>query len=90
MDTELDQAIRELICTVYDVHYIGKLKVTKMPTGYELMIAFDVEEKPLRIYADLEWEDFLVFIEKELRARHFHSAHYYTGYRIVPEIKHSC
>lgn len=82
-DTKLEAAIRELICKVYGFAYIGKLKVAELEYGgYEVNITLGIEDQPLHISAQLEWEDFLKFIEKELRSRHLHSAKYYTGYKI--------
>lgn len=79
----LDQAIRDLIFNTYGVCYTGRLRVKHLLTGgYELIMYFDVEEKPIRIYADLPWDKFLEFIKQELRNRHWHSTKYYTGYKI--------
>lgn len=83
MDRTKEQVIRDIIGEVYHCCYVGKLKIKKLkPVGYELIIALDMEEKPIHIAAQLHWEDFLKFIRQELRDRHLHSASYYTGYKI--------
>lgn len=83
MDITLDQAIRELIFKVYGECYIGKLKIKQLDHGgYDLILGLDVDEKPLHIAADYEWNDFLKYIEQELRSRHLHTTKYYTGYKI--------
>lgn len=86
---EYDRVIRELIYKVYGELYIGKLKVKKLDTGgYDLILGLDVDEKPLHIAADLEWEEFLKYLEQELRSRHLHTTKYYTGYKIdIPNDK---
>lgn len=82
METQLDQAIQEIICKVYKAKYTGSLKVKHIePEGYEVIMGLGVDEKPLRIFAQLPFDKFLIFIEKELRDRHLHSTSYYTGYK---------
>lgn len=83
MNIKYDQVIRDLIYKVYGKCYIGKLKIKHLqPVGYELLLMLDCDEKPLHIAAQLQWNEFLEFIEKELRIRHLHTTSYYTGYKI--------
>ena len=51
------------------------------PCGYEVILGLDTIEKPLHIAAELPWEEFLKFMEEELRKRHLHTTEYYTGYK---------
>lgn len=78
----MEEKILELIRKVYNRNYVGKLKVNKLPNGYQVILGLNNIDKPLTISADLEDDDFLKFFEQELRDRHLHYSHYSEGYRV--------
>ena len=78
----LEQAILDIICKRYRSKYVGPLKITELPGGgWDVAICLMNEEKPLHIAAQLEWDDFLKYFDEEIRKRHLHHTHYYTGYQ---------
>ena len=86
---EMERAILKIIENKYGCTYNGGIKVTKLGTGwagYKLVLDLGTEEKhPLQISADLEAEDFLKFVEKELVERQLHRVKYFRGIKIYPE-----
>lgn len=77
MKEEILQIIRDLYCC----EYTGLLKVEDIPGGYCLTIGLNNDEKPLRISASLDKENFLKFIREELRQRRLDGVSYYYGYQ---------
>lgn len=65
---ELEQAIREKFIEIYNSIYLGKLWVTKLdPIGYQIKIGLNTPEAPRVIYAELEDDKFLEFLQKEIK-----------------------
>jgi hypothetical protein len=65
---------KEILCIIekrYKRKYVGGIKVTKLPSGYKLVLDLgNPDKRILQISADYESEeDFLKFIEKELISR---------------------
>lgn len=82
---ELEQAIRDIICKIYCKLYIGKLEVVEIKnSGYMMRLYLNTDSQPICVAANLNKEDFLVFIEQQLRDMHLHHDHYYTGYKAEP------
>lgn len=82
--TELEQAIRDCVCELYEKEYIGPLKLIPLkPFGWDLRLGFDNDYKPLHIAAQLDDCAFLKYIYEELRTRHLNDIHFYTGYQIM-------
>jgi hypothetical protein len=70
---KLEQAILDIIEKRYKHKYVGGIKVTKLgtePEGYKLVLDLgNPDKRVLQISADLNAEDFLKFVEKELISR---------------------
>lgn len=81
MKEKILQIIRDLYCC----EYTGLLKIEEIPNGYCLVLGLNNTEKPLRISANLDEENFLKFIRKELRERHLDFTKYYYGYQIMAD-----
>lgn len=80
----IEQAILEAVMAIYHKKYVGKLKVTQLTNGYQLLIWLNKQETPISISADLNAENFIKYIKEELRSRRFHEVKYYTGYKYEP------
>jgi hypothetical protein len=82
---ELKQAILEAVRDIYHKEYVGKIEIEELPKGYTLKLGFNKPEAPITISAELKAPDFIKFIRKELRERHFELVTYFTGYKYEPE-----
>lgn len=82
---KLEQVIRDLLMDIYHAEYIGKLKLTKLePIGYEIQLGMNVPNYPDTIYAELEDEEFIQFLKKELQHRRSHTIFYGTLFKTMP------
>lgn len=92
----MEEAILNMIEKHYKRKYVGGIKVVKLGrgwAGYKLTLDLGNPDNPLiQISADLEAEDFLKFIEKELISRQLHKVKSYTGIKIYPEdeVRRTC
>ena len=69
----MEEAVLDIFRKKYKREYIGKIKVEGTPTGYCLTLNLGIPDvELLTISADLNAEDFLKFIEKELVDRQLH------------------
>lgn len=75
---ELDQAIRELIRSIYKAEYVGSLKIKELKDGYDLALGFNHTENPIHIAASLTAVKFLKYVEEELKNRRFANNEYYS------------
>jgi hypothetical protein len=67
---------------VYCKKYIGKLEVEKLPTGFAAKFWID-RNNPNVIAADLtDPEDFLKYLEKELKVNRWHYSQYTSSYML--------
>lgn len=82
---DIEQAILEAVQDIYHKKYIGRLEVRELSCGYQLLMWFNKPETPISISADGSAQDFIKFIRKELRERHFDLVQYFTGYKYEPE-----
>lgn len=81
--TQIEQAILDLIKRIYCKEYISTLKVTALSNeGYNLMLAMSNKDKPININYEGTVENFLKFIEEELRQRHLNTDTYSRGYKV--------
>lgn len=85
-EIELEQAILELIQDIYKSEYIGKIKVQKIePIGYCVKLGMNTPEAPLVIYAEIkEDQNFLKFMEKELKERRLDKVYYSKLFKTMP------
>lgn len=89
---DIEQAIRDLIKTLYCKEYQGVLKVyettSKFPgelpehIGYKVDLGLNKDEKPLSIACDGSAEEFIKFIEKELKERSLDRTKYFTAIQL--------
>ena len=80
---EIEQAILDIFKRIYCKEYISKLKVTVLSSeGYNLMLAMNNKDKPININYEGTVENFLKFVEEELRQRHFNTDTYSRGYKV--------
>lgn len=83
----LEKAILEMIEKRYEHKYTGGIKVVKLgDVGYKLILNLgNPDVRMIQISADLNAEDFLKFIEKELISRQLIKSKWYTVKRIEPD-----
>lgn len=82
---DIEQAILEAVQDIYHKKYVGKLEVRQLSKGYQLLMQFNKPEAPITISAECSAENFIKFIRKELRERHFELVQYFTGYKYDPK-----
>ena len=83
----LEKTILEIIEKRYKRKYTGGIKVTKLLSGYKLVLDLgNPDKRLLQISADYESEeDFLKFIEQELISRQLEKTQYFRGIVNYPE-----
>ena len=82
---DIEQAILEAVQDIYHKKYIGRLEVRQLSKGFQLLMWFNKPEAPITISAECSAQNFIKFIKKELRERHFEIVQYFTGYKYEPE-----
>ena len=82
---DIEQVILEAVQDIYHKKYVGKLEVRQLSKGYQLLMWFNKPEAPITISAECSAENFIKFIRKELRERHFELVQYFTGYKYDPK-----
>lgn len=82
---DIEQAILEAVQDIYHKKYVGKLEVRQLSKGYQLLMWFNKPEAPITISAECSAQNFIKFIRKELRERHFELVQYFTGYKYDPK-----
>ena len=83
----LEQKVLELIEKCYKCKYVGELKVTKLKSGYKLILETEGPGNGgigIALDCDSE-EDFLKYVEQELISRQLTKVEYYKGVIIEPE-----
>lgn len=94
---ELEQAIRDMLLSIYKKLYTGRLSVKETfytfpgsdpeHIGYVLKLGLNKDEKPLAIAYECDTpEEFLKYIEKELKERSLTRTKYMTAIQIYPNI----
>lgn len=82
---DLEQAVLNLICKIYCKEYIGHIDVIETLTsenkhlGYMLKLGLNNKEKPFTISCEGNPEQFLNFVEKELRRSNFNGVDFFKG-----------
>ena len=83
----LEKCILDIIEKRYKRKYIGGIKVTKLLSGYKLVLDLgNPDKKTIQIAAELDSEeDFLKFIEQELISRQLARVQFFRGVKKYPE-----
>ena len=83
----LEKTILDIIEKRYKRKYTGGIKVTKLLSGYKLVLDLgNPDKRIIQISADLESEeDFLKFIEQELISRQLEKVQFFRGVVNYPE-----
>ena len=83
----LEKCILDIIEKRYKRKYIGGIKVTKLLSGYKLVLDLgNPDKKTIQICAELDSEeDFLKFIEQELISRQLARVQFFRGVKKYPE-----
>lgn len=77
----IEQAILEAVQDIYHRKYVGKIKVEELSKGFKVSLWFNKPEAPISISGEYSAEDFIKYIKKELKERHFEIVQYFTGYK---------
>ena len=88
----LEKSILDIIERRYKRKYVGGIKVTKLLSGYKLVLDLgNPDKRMIQIAADLESEeDFLKFIEQELISRQLERVQFFRGVVNYPEDDERC
>ena len=83
----LEKQILDIIEKRYKRKYVGGITVTKLLSGYKLVLDLGNPDKErIQIAADIESdEDFLKFIEQELISRQLERVQFFKGVVNYPE-----
>ena len=83
----LEKQILDIIEKRYKRKYVGGITVTKLLSGYKLILDLgNPDKRVIQISADLESEeDFLKYIEKELISRQLEKVQFFKGIVNYPE-----
>lgn len=83
----LEKHILDIIEKRYKRKYTGGIKVTKLLSGYKLVLDLgNPDKRIIQISADLESEeDFLKYIEQELISRQLERVQFFRGVIKYPE-----
>ena len=83
----LEKQILDIIEKRYKRKYVGGIKVTKLLTGYKLVLDLgNPDVRVIQISADIDSEeDFLKFVEKELISRQLERVKFFKGIVNYPE-----
>ena len=83
----LEKQILDIIEKRYKRKYVGGITVTKLLSGYKLVLDLgNPDKRVIQISADLESEeDFLKFIEQELISRQLEKVQFFRGIVNYPE-----
>lgn len=66
--TELEQVIQDYFLDIYGKRYVGKLEIKKLdPVGYYIKFGMDRPNRPTVIYAELEDNEFLKFLKRQIK-----------------------
>ena len=89
---ELEKAILDMVEKRYEHKYIGGIKVVKLgDEGYKLILNLgNPDVRMIQISAQLNAEDFLKFIEKELISRQLIKSKWYKINRVDNEKRRTC
>jgi len=77
---EIEQAILDCFTEVYNVKYVGTLKIKRLePVGLEIRLGIMNDYKPMYISAELDDVQFLKYFKKELYDRNLDMVEFFKG-----------
>lgn len=83
---EIKQDILQIFRESYKYNYTGKLIVNRLsPIGLEVILGMNNIDKPIRISAELQDQDFLKFFKKEIQSRDLSSIKFFLGVKTYPD-----
>ena len=91
---DLESAVRKLIEDIYEAEYNRLLSVVETKTwngkhlGYKLILSLNKDEKPIELAMEGNKDQFLKFVENELRHNCYNHVKFYTAQRIY--FSHGC
>lgn len=77
---DLEEKILQMICDIYKKEYIGRIKVTKLEDQDTYILRLYLNQydfAPIVLAADMNAEDFLEFVRKELSSRQLIQAKFF-------------
>ena len=88
----LEKNILDIIEKYYKRKYVGGIKVTKLVSGYKLVLDLgNPDKRIIQIAADVSSEeDFLKFIKQELISRQLERVQFFRGVVNYPEDDKGC
>ena len=88
----LEKQILDIIEKRYKRKYVGGIEVTKLLSGYKLVLDLgNPDKRVIQIAGDFDnEEDFLKYIEKELISRQLEKVKFFRGIIIYPEDEGRC
>lgn len=81
-EQQMKEQILQAIQDVYKVKYIGKIKVSKLQSGWSVKLYF---YNSVLISAELPDDKFISYFKQELRDRNLDCSNWYKGIMILPE-----
>lgn len=83
----LEKSVLDIIEKRYKRKYIGGIKITKLLSGYKMILDLGIPDKRvIQISADCKSEeDFLKYIEQELISRQLERVQFFRGVVNYPE-----
>ena len=83
----LEKSILNIIEQRYKRKYVGGIKVTRLKSGYKLILDLgNPDKRVIQIAADIDSEDnFLKYIEQELISRQLEKVQFFRGIVNYPE-----
>lgn len=83
---EIEQAILSCFTEVYDVKYVGTLKVERLkPYGLKVRLGIMNDYKPMYISAELDDKQFLEYFKRELYDRNLDMVEFFKGVKNYPD-----
>ena len=83
---EIEQAILNCFTEVYNVKFIGTLKVERLePIGLKVRLGIMNDYKPMYISAELDDKQFLKYFKQELYDRNLDMVEFFKGVKSYPD-----
>ena len=95
MQTQLEEEVRTVIEDIYKAKYIGALQITyildgEVQLGYKLRLGMNKDERPLYIAFEGNKEEFIKYLQQELRNRRLAETEFYYGEKLYKSNEECC